>query len=219
MGVGRWGAVGRLKQALKHEWQCCTISRRPRMAQLTGKSRSAVRISLAPHAALLMALRGHTGHEMHPRGLTALGKSRLVKQTWPSSLKCLVSLDSVWVSLSSTDKNGFQYLCPLGWFLQIQSHIVHSYKNISASLGLPPHALASVYSYVMHVNTLAFMYPVLSIHRYFEWISSSIVSNVYVYCNVCMYFIVMYKIRQYLNCIYVHELNPCCMIILWLHDC
>ena len=48
---GRWGAVGRLKQALKHKWQCCAISRWPRLAQLTGKARSAVRISLVPHAA------------------------------------------------------------------------------------------------------------------------------------------------------------------------
>ena len=31
-----------------------------------------VRISLAPHAVLLMHLRGHTGHEKHPRGFTAL---------------------------------------------------------------------------------------------------------------------------------------------------
>ena len=37
----------------------------------------AVRISLAPHAVLLMPLRGHTGHEMHPYGFTALQKSRL----------------------------------------------------------------------------------------------------------------------------------------------
>ena len=46
------------------------------------------------HAVLLMPLRGHTGHEMHPRSFTASEKSRLKKQTWPSSLKCLVSLDS-----------------------------------------------------------------------------------------------------------------------------
>ena len=53
------------------------------------------KISLAPHAVLLMPLRGHTGHEMHPRGFASSEKSRLKKQTWPSSLKlCLVFLDS-----------------------------------------------------------------------------------------------------------------------------
>ena len=44
---------------------------------------------LAPHAVLLIPLRGHTGHEMHPRGLTvsekAACKSRpghLVSSAW-----------------------------------------------------------------------------------------------------------------------------------------
>ena len=78
-GRGWWEAEGGLKQTLKHKWQCCAISRLPRLAQLTGWARPAVRISLAPHAVLLMPLRGHTGHEMHPRGLTALEKSRLKK--------------------------------------------------------------------------------------------------------------------------------------------
>ena len=35
-GGGRWGAVGGLKQTFKHKWQCFAISRRPRLAQLTG---------------------------------------------------------------------------------------------------------------------------------------------------------------------------------------
>ena len=74
---GGWGAVGGLKQTLKHKWQCCAISRLPRLAQLTGEARSAIRISLESHAALLMHLRGYTGHEIHPRGLTVLEKSRL----------------------------------------------------------------------------------------------------------------------------------------------
>ena len=74
-GRGGWGAIGRVKQALKHKWQCCAFSRRPRLAQLTGEARSAIRISLGPRAALLMLLRGHKGHEMHPRGLTASEKA------------------------------------------------------------------------------------------------------------------------------------------------
>ena len=44
------------------------------LAQFTGEARSAIRVSLAPHAVLLMPLSGHTGHEMHPRGLTASEK-------------------------------------------------------------------------------------------------------------------------------------------------
>ena len=56
--------------------------------------RSAIRINLAPHAVLLMPLRGHTGHEMYPRGFAASKNSRLQKQTWLSRLKCMVSLDS-----------------------------------------------------------------------------------------------------------------------------
>ena len=32
-------------------------------------------ISLVPHAVLLMPLRGHTGHEMHPRGFTVSEKA------------------------------------------------------------------------------------------------------------------------------------------------
>ena len=51
-GGSEWGAVGRVKQELKHKWQCCAISRRPSLTQLTGEARSAVRISLAPNAAL-----------------------------------------------------------------------------------------------------------------------------------------------------------------------
>ena len=39
-----------------------------------GYARSDVRISFAPHAVLLRPLRDHTGHEMHPRGFTALEK-------------------------------------------------------------------------------------------------------------------------------------------------
>ena len=104
-GGDEWEAIGGLKQTFIRKRQCCAISRLPRLAQLTGEARSAVRISLAPHAVLSMPLRGHmyTGHEMHICGLTASEKSRLQKQTWPSSLKCfwLVSLD-----------NGFQFLCP-----------------------------------------------------------------------------------------------------------
>ena len=34
------------------------------------------------------------GHEMHPGGLTASVKSRLLKQTWPSMIKYLVFLGS-----------------------------------------------------------------------------------------------------------------------------
>ena len=49
----------------------------------------AIRISLAPHAVLLMPLRGHTGHEMHPRGFTASEKA-----TWKSRPGHLVS--SAW---------------------------------------------------------------------------------------------------------------------------
>ena len=47
------------------------------LTQLTGKAGSAVRISLAPHTVLLMPLRGHMDHEMHPHGLTVSEKSRL----------------------------------------------------------------------------------------------------------------------------------------------
>ena len=59
-----------------------------------GSRRWAKAISLAPHAVLLMPLRGRTGHEMHPRDFASSENSRLQKQTWPSRLKCLVSLDS-----------------------------------------------------------------------------------------------------------------------------
>ena len=44
----------------------------PRLAQLTGLARSAIKISLAPHAVLLMPLGGHISHEMHPCGFKAL---------------------------------------------------------------------------------------------------------------------------------------------------
>ena len=60
-----------------------------------------------------MPLRGHTGHEMHPRGFTASEKSSLKKQTRPSSLKCLVSLDSAWVWLSSTGKKWISVFVPI----------------------------------------------------------------------------------------------------------
>ena len=51
-------------------------------------------LSLVSHAVLLMPLRGHKGHEMHPCGFIVSEKSHLEKQTWPSILKCMVSLDS-----------------------------------------------------------------------------------------------------------------------------
>ena len=82
------------------------------LEQLTGKARSAVRISLAPHAILLMPLRRHTVHEMHPRGLTASKKAtcksrstHLVSSTW-----CLWIVQACDFRLQA--KNGFQYLCP-----------------------------------------------------------------------------------------------------------
>ena len=85
-GGGGYKAVGRLKQTFKPKGQCCAISRQPILAKLTGKARSAIRISLAFHAVLLMPLRGHTGHKMHPRGLKVLVKatckSRPVSSAW-----------------------------------------------------------------------------------------------------------------------------------------
>ena len=45
------------------------------MTQTGTTRRSAVRISLAPHAVLLIPLRDHTGHEMHPRGFTTSQKT------------------------------------------------------------------------------------------------------------------------------------------------
>ena len=33
-GGGSWGVVDGLKQTFKQKWQCCAISRRPRLAQL-----------------------------------------------------------------------------------------------------------------------------------------------------------------------------------------
>ena len=42
-----------------------------------GASKRAIRSSLVPHAVLLMTLWGHSNHKMHPRSLTALGKSHL----------------------------------------------------------------------------------------------------------------------------------------------
>ena len=53
------------------------INRQPRQAQRTGEARSAVTISLALHAVLLMPLKGHTGHEMRLYGLIASEKSCL----------------------------------------------------------------------------------------------------------------------------------------------
>ena len=35
-GGDGWGSVGELNQTLKHKWQCCAISKRPILAQLTG---------------------------------------------------------------------------------------------------------------------------------------------------------------------------------------
>ena len=64
-----------------------------------------VRISLAPHAVLLMPLRGPTGHEMNPNGFIVSqkaacksGPGHLVSSAW-----CL------WI-IYIQEKNGFQYL-------------------------------------------------------------------------------------------------------------
>ena len=91
MGADGEPYLGGLKQAFKHEGQCCAISRQPTLAQLRGKkARSAVRISLTSHAVLLMPLRSHTSHEMHPRGLKESEKSpcksRPVSNAWYVSL-------------------------------------------------------------------------------------------------------------------------------------
>jgi len=61
-GGGRWGAEG--------EHLDTHSSAMPSV-------RYAIRISLVPHAVLLMPLRGHTGHEIHLRGLKNVGKSHL----------------------------------------------------------------------------------------------------------------------------------------------
>ena len=85
---GRWGAVAWLKQTFKHKWPSVGD---PDWHNSLGRPGN---LSLALHAVLLMPLRSHTGHEMHPHGFAALENSCLQKQTWPSKLKCLMSLDS-----------------------------------------------------------------------------------------------------------------------------
>ena len=82
------------------------------LAQFTGEARFAIRVGLASHEVLLMPLRGQTGHEMHPPGLTALKKAgckrrpgHLVSSAW-----CLWIVHECDFCLQT--KNGFQYLCP-----------------------------------------------------------------------------------------------------------
>ena len=79
---GWWGQVGSRRQTKsKHSntkgSAVPSVGNKYILAQLTGKARSAICISLAPQAVLLMPLRGHKGHEMHPSGLIASKKSRL----------------------------------------------------------------------------------------------------------------------------------------------
>ena len=77
-GGGGWGAAGKLKQTFKYKGSAVpSVGNSYWHNSPAGKARSPVRINMAPHAVLLMPLRGHTGHEMYPRGLTALEKSRL----------------------------------------------------------------------------------------------------------------------------------------------
>ena len=103
-GERRWGAVGGLKQALKQKWQCCAISRSPRLAQLT---RSAVRISLAPHAGPSEAT-----HAMKCTLLVLQCCKKAVYKSRPghlvSSAWCLWIVHECGIHLQA--KNGFQYL-------------------------------------------------------------------------------------------------------------
>ena len=64
------------------------------------QARPTVKINLVPHAVLLMPLREHTGHKIHPHDLTALKKPP-VKRTpvYLVSGLCMFSLSSKRISI------------------------------------------------------------------------------------------------------------------------
>ena len=88
------GWVGRehggLKPTFKHKYQCSSVVD-PDWHNSLG--RPGLPSESVLHAVLLMPLRGHICHEMHLHGFAVLENRRLQKQTWPSRLKCLLSLD------------------------------------------------------------------------------------------------------------------------------
>ena len=119
-----WGAVAGLKQTLKHKGQCCAICRWAILAQLTGKARSADRLSMAPNAVLLMPLGATQAMKctllvwQHRKKATCKSRlSHLVSSAW-----CLWIVHECGFHLR-TGKNGFRYLCPKCRFSKLQSQM------------------------------------------------------------------------------------------------
>ena len=72
-GGGGWEAEGRLKQPFRLEEQCCAFKIQYKKEAKTREEQFGTPCS---------PINATQDHEMHPRGFTALIKSRLEKQTW-----------------------------------------------------------------------------------------------------------------------------------------